>query len=296
MNNPISITVHSEKSSLLGAPIPVSMAVTNTSQFPIEILLPYPNPNNLAFGCITQGLAKPKQIERQEIERTIPVKISPGTTYSSIYYLNRYLAFNNSGRADISYRLTALVSWKDETGKMNHNQAAFDGRFEITLVEGSVDQLRTLLGYYRGRLTNPDRKEKMQAAEALAFLDTPLSVEFVAPMLSLDNLETIGIDALSRHPSEQSQRLIVSMLAHRDSSVVAAALAAINRIPIPISRQEILKLLASDNPNIRWLGLDWLSNRPDSSDLRFLAPVVSDQNDAVRELAKRYADILRKIN
>lgn len=293
MNNLISVAVYSEKVSLLGAPVPATVAVTNASPFPIEILLPYPNPNNLAFNCLTLGFAAPKQVEHQEIERTIPTSIAPGATYSSTYYLNRYLAFKKPGKADISYRLAAFIRWKDETEQPKQNQTTFTGQFEIALGEGSVEQLRASLTYYCGQLSHPDRKEKMQAAEALAFLDTPLSVEFIAQMLSIDNLENIGIDALSRHPTEQSQRLIAAMLAHRDSSVVAAALDAINRIPISIPRQEILKLLASDNPNTRWQGLDWLSHRPDPNDLRFLVPLASDENDAVRELAKKYVETIR---
>jgi hypothetical protein len=293
MNNMVSVNVYADKVSLLDGPVAATVEVSNVSADTIEISLPYPNPNNLTFSCLTEGFATQKQVKLQEIERTIPIRIMPGANYSSVYYLNRYFAFHKSGDVRISYQLRALVSSKIGTAQAIHEQASFTGQFQIKLIEGSQHDLQTQMASFSGRLKSTDRQEKMEAAEALAFLDTPLSVEYIVPMPSIDNLEIIGIEALSRHPSEKSYDLIIGMLSHRDSAVVAAALNSLDRLRVPIARNDIYKLLGSENANNRWLALDWLSKRPAKQDLPLMVPLVKDQNDAVRDMAKRYVEVIR---
>jgi hypothetical protein len=289
MNGLLSITVKSENASLLGGPVPATIAVANVSRAPVAISLPYPNPNNLQFGCQCEGFAVPKKVERQEIERTTPIVVAPGATYSVTYFLNRYLKFTRPGRAIVTYQLRLLVGSKNQAGEDEYHQAGATGHFEIDLVSAAEDQLRAKLAHYRGLLSSPNRKEREGAAEALAFLDTPLSVEYLTAMLSTQNLEVVGIEALARHPSNQSRKAIVGMLSHQDSSVVAAALAAIGRLSIHVARTEAYKLLASDNPAIQWLGLDWLSKQPDKRDLQFVVPLTGSPNESVRDLAQKVA-------
>lgn len=293
MNNIVSVNVYSGKVSFLDGPVAVTVEVSNISADTIDISLPYPNPNNLTFSCLTGGVATQKEVILQEIERTIPIRIMPGANYSSVYYLNRYFAFHKSGEIRISYQLRALIGSRVGTGPAVHEQASFTGQFQIKLVEASQHDLQAQMASFSGRLKTTNRKEKMEAAEALAFLDTPLSVEYIVPMLSIDNLEIIGIEALSRHPSEKSYNLIMGMLSHRDSAVVAAALNSLDRLRVPISRNDIYKLLESENANNRWLALDWLSKQPAKQDLPLMVPLVKDQNDAVRNMAKRYVESIR---
>jgi hypothetical protein len=86
------------------------------------------------------------------------------------------------------------------TGSREGNgTAVFEGERAVTLVEGSDDALRAELARYAAPLSSPNRQENAEAAEALAFLDTPLSVDDVLPMLLVDNLEIIGLRALGRH-------------------------------------------------------------------------------------------------
>jgi len=82
------------------------------------------------------------------------------------------------------------------------------------------------------------------------------------------------------------------MLLHRDSAVVGATLEEIERRKIPLPRRKTQSLLASDNPNTRWLALDWLMRRPDVSDLPYLNPLLEDENAAVRARANAYAESL----
>src|SRR5258708_2776892 len=99
----VAVTVTgSEKPNLLHGPVEAIVTVRNVSTHRVEILLPYPNPNHLRFACKSEGYAKPKREEREEIERTAPIRIDPGSSYTAVYYLNRYLTFLKAGQVRVS--------------------------------------------------------------------------------------------------------------------------------------------------------------------------------------------------
>jgi hypothetical protein len=294
MDDIVSVAVSGgSKPSILHGPVEARVTVANLLPHTVQILLPYPNPNNLSFVSNANDFAKPKEVERLRIERTIPIQINPGKSHTTVYFLNRYLTFLKAGKGSVRYRLAMLVTQKPDTEHTTHEDRVFEGEFAIELSDEPKEALHAELERYATHLNSSDRQEKMQAAEALAFLDTPMCLDYVERMLSIDNLEVIGIRALGRHPSPKTYDLAVGMLSHRDSMVVAAALAEIDRFGIEVSRQEIQNLLASDNPNIRWLALDWLARRPDPSDLQYLAALLEDENTNVRTLANNYAASLR---
>jgi hypothetical protein len=291
----IVVTVRgSEKPKLFQGPVEAIVTVKNVSTHPVEILLPYPNPNHLGFACKSQGYAKPKQVEHEEIERTAPIRIDPGSSYTAVYYLNRYLTFLKAGQVRVSYRLGLPVTRQPGTPEAVQEDAVFEGEFAVQLIEGSEQALRGELASYAAQLESRNRQEKMQAAEALAFLDTPLCVECVARMLAIDNLEVIGIRSLGRFPSPKTAELITGMLAHPDSTVVGTALHEIDQRRISLPRQKVQELLISSNPNVRWLAVNWLAAHPDPRDLPLLAPVLRDENPSVRERAAAYAEALKK--
>lgn len=294
MNDKISVNVTgSEKPSFLHGPVKAIVTVNNISLNPVQILLPYPNPNYLSFGCKSEKFAKQKIVEQENIERTVPIAINPGESYTVTYYLNRYLSFQKQGETTVSYRLETLVT--TELGNEEiHEDAVFEGEFAVKLIQGTERDLQQELAMYAGKLNASNQQMKMESAEALAFLDIPLSLDYVARMLSIENLEIIGIRALGRHQSTRTRDLIVEMLSHRDSTVVAAALEEINRREIHVPRQEIRNLLVSENPNIRWVALDWLTHRPEQSDLQYLNPLLEDENNNVRNLANSYAESLKR--
>jgi len=193
MSDVISVAVSaSEKPSLLHGPVPGIVAVKNISSRPVHILLPYPNPNDLSFECKSAGLAEPKEVEREEIERTVPIAVDPGETHVAVYYLNRYLDFQKEGQATVSYRLETVVTSEPGTQKAVHRDVTFEGEFTIGLIQGTEWDLRDELATYAGRLQSSNRQVKMESAEALAFLDVPLSAEYVARMLSIDNLKSLA--------------------------------------------------------------------------------------------------------
>jgi hypothetical protein len=290
----IELTVSGSKNpDVLGGPIAATLLFRNHSSQRLTILLPYPNPNHLEFECRTPGFAIRKEVERREEDRTIPIPIAPLGTHSATYYLNRYFRFQQPGEAKIAYRLETVVATEGRVDKVVPENAVFAGEFTIKLVHGTEADLHRELAAYANRLEGHGRPAMVENAEALAFLDTPLCVDYVARMLSIDNLEVVGIRALSRFPSEKTQGLIVSMLKHRDSAVVAAALSEIDRGRIPVPRTKILDLLISPNANTRYLALEWLAAHPDPSDLQSLVHVLNDTNTVVSSRARAYAEALK---
>jgi hypothetical protein len=279
-NQGVQITISgATKPVLLRGPIPAVVTVRNASAAPVEVLLPYPNPNHLSFDCPT---AKRKEVQPAS-ERTIPIDVAPGATYTATYFLNRYLAFDAPGQARVSYHLDAFVT----AGGAGADQVA-QGQLVVDLIEGTKAALEEELSNHAVGLKSKDRQKKAEAAEALAFLETPLALEYQARMLGIENLETMGIQALGRSSSPQAQQLIVGMLTHRESGVVGAALAEIDRLHLALPREKVWPLLVSDNPSIRWTAVDWMAAHPDPRDRAHVTPLLSDPNPGVRDRAKAY--------
>jgi hypothetical protein len=291
MTQPITVELQSPPPHLFQEPVPVFITLTNLRPEPVSVLLPYPNPNNLGFQCLTEHFAAAKTVEEDAIERTAPITIEPGQNYRATYYLNRYFTFLKEGSGDFEYQLRMLVTCgKPEPASKTET---FRGTFSVQLTSASEDQLRDALAAYASQLRSLNRQEKMEGAEALAFVETPLVVPYLLPMLQIDNLEVIGINALARHPGPQTEEAIKSMLGHPDSAVVGAALEEIDRLKIPVSRRRLQDLLTSKNPNVRWVALKWLEAHPDQGDRPLILRLLNDQNAAVRNLAQRYVDALK---
>jgi hypothetical protein len=288
MSDIIAVDLQSPQAIPLDGPVPVVATVKNLSPSAVSILLPYPNPNNLGFRSLTEGFASPKVVEKNEIERTAPITIEASRQYSVTYYLNRYFAFQRAGAGYLEYTLNIRVI----AGEVS-NSHAFSGRFGVDLAVVSDVQLREALAVYSARLRSPNRQETNEAAEALAYLNTPAVLPYLMPMLQIDNLEVTGIHALGRHPSFQSGQAIKSMLTHQDSAVVEAALREIDRLKIQTPRSEVQQLLRSSNSNTQWLALGWLAARPSREDLPLLRPLLDSDSQPVRDRARGYSASLR---
>lgn len=285
-NQAVLITVSGPRAPVdRRGPIPAVVAIRNASTGPVELLLPYPNPNHLRFESTS---ATRKEVEHQEVERTVPVSIAPGNTFISTYFLNRYLAFGAPGIARVIYHLDVYTTLNAGSPAASGGEIVSEGDFTVELIEGTEEALKGELSNHAVGLRSGDRRIKMEAAEALAFLDTPLALEYQARMLTIDNLEVIGIQALGRSSSPRAHQLIVGMLSHPDSMVVAAALAEIDSRRIALPREKVHALLSSDNPNIRWTAVDWMAAHPDTRDRAVVSPLLGDPNAEVRSRAKEY--------
>jgi hypothetical protein len=130
-----------------------------------------------------------------------------GCSYTSTFYLNRYFNFRALGRALIDWELT--IPFKQEENSTVTRD--FKGSFPIEVASASEPELRADLAHFSGALRSSDPVTRKEAAEALTFLDTPISVEYTTPMLSIEGLEIAGIHALARFPSQETYGLIIEM-------------------------------------------------------------------------------------
>lgn len=109
-----------------------------------------------------------------------------------------YLAFLKAGEAEISYRLEATVTADSRTEQM-----VFQGEAKIVLVEGTDDQLKSVMATHVARLKSGSRTEKL----------------------------------------DKALELIAGMLTDKDSAVVGAALEEIARLNMPFPRRKIYQVL-----------------------------------------------------
>jgi hypothetical protein len=290
MSTPIDVTVRgSDRPSFLHGPVPVTITVRNVSAEPVSILLAYPVAEGLRFESRSPSIAAPKGVASQTMTRTVPIRLASNAQHSAVYYLNRYLDFRAAGTATIAWRIIVPVT----TPSGSTTMPEYEGTLHIELVIPREEQIRDELNRFRLQLHDKDRQIKSQATEALAFLDTELSAEYVVDMLSIDNLQVIGIHALGRSSSRKYDSRVLQMLSHKDSEVVAAALEYIDAHRIPLPRSNVQRLLAADNPNVQWRAIGWLAQRPNVEDLPLVSPLMESSNQAVRQRATSYIQALK---
>src|SRR4051794_30218401 len=112
-NNDVTIEVSAPTGPVLRrGPIPAVVVVHNRSTQPIEVLLPYPNPNNLRFESAS---ATPRPVAFMANERTVAIPIPPGQQHTCTYYLNRYLRFDADGLVRVKYRLQVSTTVNPRT-------------------------------------------------------------------------------------------------------------------------------------------------------------------------------------
>jgi hypothetical protein len=268
---------------LLGGPLPVAVTVTNGSARPIEIDLAYPN---LLYLRFTSPSATARQVLIPASVLSADLQIPPGGRATSTYYVNRYLRFDAPGTVQVSYRLVVPVR--------SSGDLAARGDLTYTLVKGTDDALREALSNVAVGLRSKDPKIKEEAAEALAFLETPLAIEYQARMLTIDHLEHVGIEALGRSPSPAAHALVVEMLGKGDSSVGGTAFDVLDRMGPAMPRDKVLRRLASDDPRVREAALALLEAHPDPRDRAAVSPLLDDPDPGVRDRAKAYLESLPK--
>ena len=290
MSETLTISTSAPQSQLLGGPVAVSLTIANPAATNVSISLPYPNPNNLSFRCLVPDFALEKTVDQDEIERTAPTRIPPRGSTTSTYYLNRYFSFRKPGKAEFAYQLTVRTS--PDGQKLTSR--TFEGKFLVNLVEASDDQIRRELNSFAVHLPDRDPRLRAEAGEALAFVETPLAVPYLLPMLQIDGLEVAGVHALAHHKSAEAQRALVAALSNPQSSVVEAVFQETDRLKIDLPRQKVQALLASRNDGIQWLALNWLSARPDRDDLPFVSPLLDSHGEGVRKKAKVYLESLNQ--
>lgn len=286
MFNPVTVNITAGKPSFpVEGVAPVILEVKNETAYEISVLLPYPNPNNLTFHSLHLNR---KKTTTEPIERTAPTYIAAGETYREIYYLNRYFFLKREGSFEINYQLDITIEQPNTAIDGYH----FEGSFVIQIVKKPTEDLKKQYAFYAEHLTSSDPHTREKAGEALSFLDTPLCIEYVIPMLSVSNLEIPGIKALSRFKTARTEKAILGMLSHTSSAVVSEAIQALESMQVTIERRYFLQMLSSTNASIRYTGLLQLEKKPDKNDRPLIEPLCNDLNTAVASKAKSYFSIL----
>lgn len=168
MNNNINVSITPDHGiNLLNGVVSSTLMVTNNSNQDISILLFYPNPNDLSFTC-KSSLVKTKDRQWNDSERSVPIKISSGKSYQVKYFLNRYFTFLGEGEVNINYTLDLFVAIHGGSPK----STAYNGMFTVKIKKGSKDELEEQFLNFQTNLKSENKELKMEAEEALLYLDT----------------------------------------------------------------------------------------------------------------------------
>jgi len=290
MINDVEITVFNKsEKNWVGGVVPVNFLIKNNTKHKIFLLLPYPNLTGLSFDTQSVVLKKKPQEDLIIDERIIPTKISSGETYEIVYFLNRYFNVASEGEFEISYSLKTMIGMENS----EWSNRVYEGKFLIELKNPpSNEELEEQYSYYSNQLKSDDKKLREEAAEALSFIDNPLCIDYIVPMLSIQNLETTGIEALARFNTGETQQLISDMLSHRESFVVLTAIAALESMNVQIPRIKFIDMLSSENGSIVFIGLENLALTPDVDDKEYIIPLLEDPDPVIAEEAKKYYSLL----
>ncbi|SHE96625.1 hypothetical protein [Chryseobacterium sp. OV279] len=161
----ISMTQGHEK-NLLNGVVSSILTVTNNSTQDISVLLFYPNPNDLSFKS-QSSLVKMKDREWNDSERSVPIKIPAGKSYQVTYFLNRYFEFLEEGEVNINYTLDLFVATDGGSPK----STAYNGTFNLKINKGSKEEIGEQFLNYQTNLKSENLKIKMEAEEALLYLN-----------------------------------------------------------------------------------------------------------------------------
>lgn len=164
-NIQVSISAGPGKNMLNGT-VSSILTVTNNTHQDIDILLFYPNPNDLSFNS-QSSLVKMKERVWNESERSVPIKVSSGGSYQVTYFLNRYFDFLKEGVVKINYSLELFISIE---GSLLKN-ITYNGDFNIKIDKDSKDEIQKQFLYYQANLKSENRKIKSEAEEALIYLN-----------------------------------------------------------------------------------------------------------------------------
>ncbi|PIF46646.1 hypothetical protein CLU96_3684 [Chryseobacterium sp. 52] len=166
-NNNINVSIAgNHRENLLNGLVSSILTISNNTSQDINILLFYPNPNDLSFES-KSSLVKMKDRQWNDNERSVPIKISSGKSYQITYFLNRYFTFLAEGNIKINYTLELLTSTEGNPPKSN----SYKGEFDITVINDSKEGVAKQTSYYQSNLKSDDRKIKMESEEALFYLN-----------------------------------------------------------------------------------------------------------------------------
>ncbi len=257
----------------------------------MALSLQYPNFMPIAFVPDHQ-LAKPDVgVLSESIPLGyVPTKLKNGESYEAVVYLNRYLSFPEPGTYRIKWHMEGMeVRTLDEANKPvrgSLRRISFDGQFIVSL--GQVDEMTLAkeLDKVSQRLQDKDPQKRLEAVQALSFLNSPLSIKYLAKALNVKGSEPDVIRAIARFDTAEATKLIESVIPSDDSYIVGAALDVLRQRRVCVSRDKLESLLQSRNGQVRLLTVSYLRSVGNATHVDLLRPLLKDQNGALTNEVK----------
>ena len=216
----------------LGGPIELTLIIQNTSQkdISLNILVPYnypegdyyPKERGLGFSPknnLNDVSQRKKSGEFAFPEvlsgRFVPLFLYSGDSSKENIYLNRYLNFQKPGRFEIKYsfKIHARREMK-ETSTLGVD-LEFSNSFCINLESVTNQDLDQELEKFSEKLFLKSEfdQENFETFEGLCYLDTPLSIKYIAKALDLERAEVVAAAILTRFNTPESLQYVEQALA-----------------------------------------------------------------------------------
>lgn len=296
----VNATIRPERDRFFfGGPVGMVISLQNVSG--LDLLIDFSYPELLGLKLHARGTEPDSVIERPAEFRPSAyqtlTKMQAGTSTDLTVYLNRYFLFRMAGNYEIKCLLRVNSFEMDKAGNpilSSKRTDSFKSQFTVALAKGDDVELERELQALALHLLSDEKRKRMEAIEAVAFLDSVVSVKYLAKALTIPEGRIPAIRALARVDTPESQQLLKSAVFDSDSGAVQVALEALASRNILLDLKQIEHLLRSPSPNTKYFTIVYLSKigRPLHGPL--LAPLLNDPDPVIQEAAKKCMDQLEK--
>lgn len=216
----------------LGGPIELTLVIQNTSQkdISLNILVPcnypggdyYPKERGLSFipkntlNDITQKKKSGEFVFPEVMSGpVVPLFLYSGDSSKENIYLNRYLNFQSPGRFEIKYSFKAHARREMKETSTLGIDLEFSNSFCINIESVTNQNLDQELEKFSERLflNSEFDQENFETFEGLCYLDTPLSIKYIAKALALERAEVVTTAILTRFNTPESLQYVELALA-----------------------------------------------------------------------------------
>lgn len=222
----------SKETYSLGGPVELTLVIQNPSQkdISLNILFPYnypggdyyPNERGLSFSPknnlndITQRKKSGEFAFPEVLNGPVaPLFLYSGDSSKENIYLNRYLNFQKPGRFEIKYSFKIHARREMQETSTLGVDLEFSNSFWINIESVTNQDLDQELEKFSEKLflKSDFDQENFETFEGLCYLDTPLSIKYIAKALDLEGAEVVAAAILTRFNTPESLKYVEQALA-----------------------------------------------------------------------------------
>lgn len=222
----------SKETYSLGGPVELTLVIQNPSQkdISLNILVPYnypggdyyPNERGLSFSPknnlndITQRKKSGEFAFPEVLNGPVaPLFLYSGDSSKENIYLNRYLNFQKPGRFEIKYSFKIHARREMQETSTLGVDLEFSNSFWINIESVTNQDLDQELEKFSEKLflKSDFDQENFETFEGLCYLDTPLSIKYIAKALDLEGAEVVAAAILTRFNTPESLQYVEQALA-----------------------------------------------------------------------------------